>query len=101
MRPNTISIFILDSMDFYFSKQSKVDEWLVFKNLVNNITEFIEMNRNKEGWKYHGWLYFTMALVPSEIACLASSPGKISLTADWVYREERVLLLLNLTSLDP
>jgi hypothetical protein len=41
------------------------------------------------------------ALVPSEIACLANSPGRISLTADWTYREERVLFLLNLMSLEP
>jgi hypothetical protein len=41
------------------------------------------------------------ALVPSEIACLANSPGRISLTADWTYRDERVLFLLNLMSLEP
>ena len=41
------------------------------------------------------------ALVPSETACLANSPGRISLTADWTSLDERVLLLLNLTSLDP
>jgi len=39
------------------------------------------------------------ALVPSEIACLANSPGSKSLTAVWISRELRVLLLLNLTSL--
>jgi hypothetical protein len=48
-----------------------------------------------------GWAYLVTALVPSEIACLASSPGRMSLTADWTSLEERVLLLLNLTSLDP
>ena len=33
------------------------------------------------------------ALVPSEIACLASSPGKRSLTADYTDLDERVFLL--------
>ena len=46
-------------------------------------------------------MYLVTALVPSETACLANSPGRMSLTADWTSREERVLLLLNLTSLDP
>lgn len=46
-------------------------------------------------------MYFVTALVPYETACLASSPGRISLTADWTSRDERVLLLLNLTSFDP
>ncbi len=46
-------------------------------------------------------MYLVTALVPSETACLASSPGRISLTADWTSRDERVLLLLNLTSLEP
>ena len=32
------------------------------------------------------------ALVPSEIACLASSPGKRSLTADYTDLDERVFL---------
>ena len=51
--------------------------------------------------KDHCWMYLVTALVPSETACLASSPGRMSLTADWTSRDERVLLLLNLTSLDP
>ena len=46
-------------------------------------------------------MYLVTALVPSETACLASSPGRISLTADWTSRDERVLLLLNLTSFEP
>ena len=45
-------------------------------------------------------LYLVTALVPSETACLASSPGKRSLTADWTSLDERVCLLLYLTSLD-
>ena len=40
------------------------------------------------------------ALVPSETACLASSPGRTSLTADWTSLEERVDLLLYETSLE-
>ncbi len=38
------------------------------------------------------------ALVPSDIACLASSPGRVSLTAVWTSREDRVLVLLILPS---
>ena len=39
------------------------------------------------------------ALVPSTTACLASSPGRRSLTAVWTSLDERVCLLLYLTSL--
>ena len=40
------------------------------------------------------------ALVPSETACLASSPGRRSLTAVWISLDERVCFLLYLTSLE-
>ena len=40
------------------------------------------------------------ALVPSLTACLASSPGRRSLTAVWISLLERVCFLLYLTSLD-
>ena len=40
------------------------------------------------------------ALVPSEMACLANSPGKRSLTALCTSLEESVLRLLYLTSLE-
>lgn len=46
-------------------------------------------------------MYLVTALVPSETACLASSPGKMSLTADWTSLDESVLLLLNRTNLEP
>ena len=39
-------------------------------------------------------------MVPSETACLASSPGRRSLTAVWTSREERVAFLLYLASLE-
>ena len=32
-------------------------------------------------------VYLVTALVPSDTACLASSPGKSSLTAVWISRE--------------
>jgi len=51
-------------------------------------------------WVSQPLVNLVTALVPSEIACLASSPGKRSLTAVWTSREERVLLLLNLTNLE-
>ena len=43
---------------------------------------------------------FVTALVPSDTACLDNSPGNKSLTAVYTSLEERVFLLLNLTSLD-
>lgn len=30
----------------------------------------------------HCWMYLVTALVPSETACLANSPGRMSFTAD-------------------
>ena len=39
-------------------------------------------------------VYLVTALVPSETACLASSPGSRSLTAVWTSLEEMVLRLL-------
>jgi hypothetical protein len=38
--------------------------------------------------------YLVTALVPSETACLASSPGRISRTEVWISREEMVDFLL-------
>ena len=43
---------------------------------------------------------FVTALVPSETACLASSPGRRRRTAVWISLEERVDFLLYLDSLD-
>ena len=39
-------------------------------------------------------VYLVTALVPSETACLASSPGRRSLTAVWISLEVMVDLLL-------
>ena len=39
-------------------------------------------------------VYLVTALVPSETACLASSPGRMRRTAVWISREEMVDLLL-------
>ena len=39
-------------------------------------------------------VYFVTALVPSETACLASSPGRMRRTAVWISRDERVPFLL-------
>ena len=38
--------------------------------------------------------YLVTALVPSETACLASSPGRMSRTEVWISREEMVDFLL-------
>ena len=38
--------------------------------------------------------YLVTALVPSDTACLASSPGRISRTDVWISREEIVDFLL-------
>ena len=40
------------------------------------------------------------ALVPSETACLASSPGRMSLTDVWISRDEIVDFLLYAASLE-
>lgn len=39
-------------------------------------------------------VYLVTALVPSETACLASSPGRMRRTAVWISREEMVERLL-------
>ena len=39
-------------------------------------------------------VYFVTALVPSDTACLASSPGRMRRTAVWISRDERVPFLL-------
>ena len=38
--------------------------------------------------------YLVTALVPSETACLASSPGRINRTEVWISRDEMVDFLL-------
>merc|ERR1719474_2532127 len=45
-------------------------------------------------------VYFVTALVPSETACLANSPGNNSLTAVWISREVMVDLFQNLVDVD-
>jgi len=40
------------------------------------------------------------ALVPSDTACLANSPGNNKRTAVWISRDERVAFLLYLDNLD-
>ena len=49
---------------------------------------------------YFEEVYLVTALVPSETACLANSPGRRSLTAVWISRDEMVDLLLYLASFD-
>ena len=43
---------------------------------------------------------FVTALVPSETACLASSPGRRRRTAVWISLDERVAFLLYLDNFD-
>ena len=43
--------------------------------------------------------YLVTALVPSETACLASSPGRMSRTDVWISRDEMVDFLLYAASL--
>ena len=50
----------------------------------------------RQVWTYAEEVNLVTALVPSETACLASSPGNKSLTAVWISREERVAFLLYL-----
>ena len=42
---------------------------------------------------------FVTALVPSDTACFASSPGSINLTAVWISLEDKVAFLLYVASL--
>ena len=42
---------------------------------------------------YFELVYLVTALVPSDTACLASSPGSRSLTAVWISLEVMVLLV--------
>lgn len=44
--------------------------------------------------------YLVTALVPSETACFASSPGRIRRTEVWISREEMVDFLLYAASLE-
>jgi hypothetical protein len=44
--------------------------------------------------------HLVTALVPSEMACLESSPGKINRTEVWISRDEMVDFLLYEASLD-
>lgn len=44
--------------------------------------------------------YLVTAFVPSDTACLASSPGRMSRTDVWISRDEIVLFLLYAASLD-
>ena len=46
------------------------------------------------GTLYLEEVYLVTALVPSETACLANSPGRRSLTAVWISLEVMVVLLL-------
>jgi hypothetical protein len=44
--------------------------------------------------------YLVTAFVPSDTACLANSPGRMSLTEVWISRDEMVDFLLYAASLD-
>ena len=44
--------------------------------------------------------YLVTPFVPSEMACLASSPGRMSLTEVWISRDEMVDFLLYDASLE-
>jgi len=48
----------------------------------------------RSGWEINDVSRMTDDLVPSEIACFDSSPGRIRRTAVWISREEMVLFLL-------
>lgn len=62
-----------------------------------------ERKQTPEGWRRVYFVldeYLVTALVPSETACFASSPGRISRTEVWISREEMVDFLLYAASLD-
>lgn len=72
--PNLIFLFFLLKNNFMREKKN-----------INNGTSRLEIQE---------LVNLVTALVPSETACLASSPGKISRTAVWISREVMVGFLL-------
>ncbi len=99
-------IFILVYLYFtYKNKSSRIyrEIFIGRENVYNNalgwsfLTGVFSEKRGSQRWEkeYAGekWTYVT-ALVPSETACLASSPGNKSRTAVWISRDEIVWRLL-------
>lgn len=67
-------------------------------------TKAHEMSKKRREKKKRVYLveeeYLVTALVPSDTACLASSPGRMSRTEVWISRDEMVDFLLYAASLD-
>ncbi len=65
-------------------------------DLVDHFWLVYFLEREKNGWEivFEIELTYVTALVPSETACLASSPGNKSRTAVWISRDEIVCRLL-------
>jgi len=67
---------------FFFRASSVKTRGAINKNLTKGQKMIDEGNNNASNYGNHCWMYLVTALVPSETACLASSPGRMSLTAD-------------------
>ena len=86
----TIFFFLIMNVRLLFRKSFVLLSLLVVLKKTNCLsgTELL--------WRtvYLELVYLVTALVPSETACLASSPGSRSLTAVWISLEVMVDLLL-------
>ena len=51
-----------------------------------------QLQKKKNSSEPYSWVlvYLATALVPSEIACFASSPGSRRRTAIWISRDDKV-----------
>jgi hypothetical protein len=64
----------------------------LFQTIVFSLQKF---EHHLEGsFELFELVYLVTALVPSETACLANSPGKMRRTAVWISRDEMVERLL-------
>ena len=96
---NNIIIIILIRISFYTHYISSKNIFKAFYGITDEIYCGLDKDRlfcTKYRMQpiYLELVYLVTALVPSDTACLANSPGNKSLTAVWISREVMVDLLL-------
>ena len=67
----------------------RIYQWWITIHATTN-SEYASTYYGMQLGNYLELVYLVTALVPSDTACLASSPGKSSLTAVWISREVMV-----------
>ena len=88
------------ALDLLHKKVLYIMKNLLFKSMTKPFLNWVVvLKRTIEGLSrnpkiYLELVYLVTALVPSDTACLANSPGRRSLTAVWISREVMVDLLL-------